>query len=105
MSDSLFSIISNLTHPDVKGFLENTLGKNDTVNTAELFGHFGISYYARQKHPVIIAELGAMLRSSDELDTPVKKERKYSSTHMESKPHPHVLRARWTVDGTCGKMR
>jgi predicted metalloprotease with PDZ domain len=63
-SDSLFSIMATLTHPDVKTFLENTLVRNTPVNTSELFGHFGITYSAREKDPVVVSELGVLLRAS-----------------------------------------
>jgi predicted metalloprotease with PDZ domain len=63
-SDSIFTIISKLTHPDVKTFLENTLVRNVPVNTSELFRHFGISYSAREKNPVVVSEIGVLLRLS-----------------------------------------
>jgi predicted metalloprotease with PDZ domain len=60
-SDSLFSIISSLTHPEVKTFLENALLRN-SVNTSELFEKVGIDYSAGETHPIVVSELGPMLR-------------------------------------------
>jgi predicted metalloprotease with PDZ domain len=60
-SDSIFSIISRLTHPDVKTFLESALYGN-SVNVPELFEKVGIDYSTREKNPMVISELGAMLR-------------------------------------------
>lgn len=60
-SDSLFSILSSFTHPSVKEFLENALYRN-SVNASELFEKVGIEYTAKEKYPIIISELGAMLR-------------------------------------------
>jgi hypothetical protein len=56
--DSLFDIITSLTHPDIKDFLIDHLVKNKPLPIADLFDKIGIEYKAFETHPAVKSGFG-----------------------------------------------
>jgi predicted metalloprotease with PDZ domain len=57
-SDSLITLIANLTQPEIKQFIESLLFSNDLSQMEGLFKTFDISYVNRERHSFLKSDLG-----------------------------------------------
>jgi predicted metalloprotease with PDZ domain len=57
-SDSLITIISELTHPDIRPFIDSLLFSNDLSGIEGLFKTFDIKYVKRERHYFFKSDLG-----------------------------------------------